>query len=153
MTPEIQMQIRCQQTTRDRFYALHEQLGNKKLSQTLDSLLKANASGGEKALRVVELEAQIQNIDEAFKQAMRENTSKLNQAQEKVNRAAASRKAAHNKYHSLIRYIQRKVPRQVLANLDLSKFMETPQTFIETETVPDDVGEHLGYLSAGEPEK
>lgn len=163
MAQTNQLLIRSSAETKQKFLELHDKLskanpvGIKNYSDTLEALLKANASGSEKVLRVVELEAQMLNIDEAFRRAMKDNTKKLQAAQEKVNRSVSSRKAAHNKYHALIRHIKNNVPRQVLVNLNLSKFMEEPQQHIEpvpeSPGLPSDsVRDELDRIRGGERE-
>lgn len=147
---EVRLNIRCTPKTKERFLGVHERLGAKNLGDTLDALVKANASGPEKALRVVELESQLKAIDDGFRQTVLDTRRDLVEAQKKVDRAVASRKAAHNKYHALIRYIQNNVPHQVLANLNLSKFRD--EKLSEPMLQGDSVSEQLRYIAGQQPE-
>lgn len=158
MAHATQLLIRLPETIRSQFLDLHESLsaknpvGVKNYGDTLEALLKANAGGSEKTLRVVELEAQLLNVDEAFRQAVKEHVKALRHEKEKTDRAVGSRKAAHNKYHALIRHIKNNLPRPALLNLNLSKFMEEPQQHFQEPETRDQVGEQLDYLVGGEPE-
>lgn len=148
MTQETQLFIRCKKQVKDRFLELHEDLPCKTLEETLESLMKS-AKPGDKTLRIIELEAMVASMDEAFRDTVKQNKEWNREAQQKVNNAIASRKAAHNRFHALVRHLQRNLPHNILMDLNLSKFMDQPARHLEPT---DDVGEELRHLATGDAE-